>query len=155
MAKTIAEDFDANWKLNPVTGCHEWQRALSHGYGHFMLNGVLIKAHRYAYERIHGPIETGKVVCHTCDNPLCVNEAHLWAGSHSDNSKDAFDKKRLSPPVLSGAQHGMALLDEAKVREIRKAVANGAGLTATGREYGVSAQLIYAIKVRRIWKHVP
>lgn len=155
MAKTIAEDFDANWKLNRITGCHEWQRGTSKGYGHFWLEGKLVKAHRYAYERVHGPVPTGQVVCHACDNPRCVNADHLWAGSPSQNSKDAFDKRRLSPPILPGAQHGMALLDEAKVRAIRNAVANGAGLTATGREYGVSAQLIYAIKVRRIWKHIP
>lgn len=84
--------------LNNV--CHEWlgkrDRA---GYGIFNTyertkNGAY-RAHVYAWERANGQNRpTGMQICHRCDNPPCVNPAHLFLGTSLDNMRDKVAKGR-------------------------------------------------------------
>ena len=61
-----------------------------------------ILAHRLAYELAHGPIPTGLVVMHTCDEPRCVNPAHLVAGTQAENVRDSIQKGRFHAHYLTG-----------------------------------------------------
>ena len=75
--------------------CHVWTgtRYVS-GYGRVKWQGKPIRAHRYAYERDHGPIPDGLVVRHKCDNPPCVNPEHLEIGTYQDNVNDMIARGR-------------------------------------------------------------
>ena len=76
-------------------GCHIWTGLLNDkNYGLIRNNKKDIKAHRASYAIYKGEIPYGMVVCHRCDNPPCVNPAHLFVGSQGDNMRDAIAKGR-------------------------------------------------------------
>lgn len=64
----------------------------------------VLYAHRLAYELAHGPIPTGCVVMHSCDNPRCANPAHLSVGTQRDNVHDAVRKGRWGATKITDAQ---------------------------------------------------
>lgn len=65
-------------EINPDTGCWEWQLSTKLGYGQFALNGTVTRqAHRYAYERMVGPVPSGLELDHLCRVRHCVNPEHL------------------------------------------------------------------------------
>lgn len=151
VSMTNEEFFQA--RLSPQkNGCVLWIGAKkSHGYGVFWRGrtGLRVSAHRYSYERTHGPIPAGLGVLHKCDNTSCVNPDHLFVGTQGDNMRDMAAKGRGGAP--KGMNHFSRKLDEAKVRAIRAATET---LTALAAEYGVAKQTICGIKQGKYWKSV-
>ncbi|SRR5258706_2154115 len=91
-------------RVNKTDYCWLWTgRTQIFGYGLINLGrkGKTIGAHRASWEIHHGPIPDGLLVCHTCDNPPCVNPEHLFLGTYIDNMKDAWKKGRLHLPDQS------------------------------------------------------
>lgn len=84
-----------------VSGCWEWTGSITEsGYGRFALHGKTVRAHRYVYELLVGPIPEGLQLdhlCHTndltcvggpaCRHRRCVNPAHLEPVSHLENMR--------------------------------------------------------------------
>lgn len=66
------------------------------GYGQFFLpGGKPIGAHRYSWMLHNGAeIPPGMHVMHSCDNPPCVNPAHLRVGTNRENLQDCAAKGR-------------------------------------------------------------
>src|SRR5262245_6642261 len=80
-------------------GCWEWQgRRSRDGYGRMTITESrrphTRPAHRVAWEHFNGPIPENMLVCHKCDNPPCINPAHLFLGTHRDNFRDMREKGR-------------------------------------------------------------
>lgn len=69
-------------------------------------------APRMSYMIHHGPIAPGLFACHQCDNPNCVNPAHIWLGRPVDNARDAQSKRRLSGMNKTHCIHGHAYTPE-------------------------------------------
>ncbi len=66
----------------------------SERYGYFWYNGRMVRAHRFVYALLHGPITDDVYVLHLCDNRLCCNPKHLVVGSQADNIQDMEMKGR-------------------------------------------------------------
>ena len=131
------------------------------GYGSFGYKRSSVLAHRFAWVLSGHSIPAGAHVLHRCDNRLCVNVAHLYLGTNSDNVADMMARGRHRPGAYTprahavGARNGKAKLSEAAVREIRRRYAEG-GIThsALAAEYGIAAQGIARIVRGELWTHV-
>lgn len=141
-------------KTKDINGCLVWQASRqTNGYGQFSYKGKNRRAHRVAYELTHGTIPEGMCVCHSCDNPLCVNPDHLWLGTQAENLRDMRAKKRANDPCLKGSAAGNVKLTEDDVENIR---ANRMNLKQTelATLYGVTQSSISNIQSRKSWTHI-
>jgi len=105
---TLEEMFSIVDAIEPdADGCKIWPLGLIAGYGQVHIpDGGSNKAHRRVLVRKLGrEIQDGLCACHTCDVPSCVNEDHLWEGTHADNAADRERKGRRVQ--VSGSDHGM------------------------------------------------
>ena len=74
--------------------CWTWNGGLTRGgYGAFKVNGVQGRAHRYSFFLANGFYPP--IVMHGCDNPPCVNPAHLTGGTQALNMADCVAKGRF------------------------------------------------------------
>ena len=108
-------------------------------------------ASRMMWLIVSGPIPEDKEVCHSCDNPACVNPGHLWLGTHKENMQDMVNKGRANKRGLKGTEAPWAKLTEAQVIAIRGSSESNKALAT---KYGVTAALIWRIRNRRCWTHV-
>lgn len=154
-AQTISVE-ERFWSFVDKSGdgdsCWLWTGAKSDfGYGRIKIDGKDTHANRLSWELHYGPIEGGLRCLHRCDNPPCVNPAHLFLGTNADNSADMVFKDRHT----RGSRHPHAKLSENDVADIRRLFRDGEMRTSLARRYGVSISLVCKIVARLAWKHVP
>lgn len=141
----------------PDDQCWEWARVRNqHGYGQLRVAGRMVYAHRLACELGVRPIPDGMHVLHQCDNPRCINPAHLSLGTHSQNMKECSERgrARIPNPIKRGEQNGAAKLADVEVLSIRRLLSAGRTQRDIAARFGVSQQTIANIKSGKRWGHI-
>ena len=150
--------------------CWEWTGSrIRRGYGHFRVGTRKVKAHRFAWELAHGTPPPGNMlVCHTCDNPPCVNPAHLFLGTTADNVQDRVRKGRSASGDRSGTRthpeayranqvrgerHPLSRLTADDVLSIRARWPNES-MQRLADTFGVSIRAIHGVIHRKSWAHI-
>ena len=129
-------------------GCMEWSGSKNpKGYGRIKVDGRCVLTHRLSWELHNGVAPHGMHVCHSCDNPACVNPDHLFIGTNQDNVDDRVRKGRSSSNA--GTKNGRAKLTEDHVRIIR---ASERGASDLAREFGVTPSAVCAARHGRNWR---
>jgi len=137
--------------------CWPWRGAANFkGYGRFYLaGGPFVQSTRYSYELAHGPIPVGAHMLHRCDNPPCVNPAHLFVGDPRANMADCMRKGRnYPPPHHLGERNHAAKLSVEQVRDIRRRAELGEQRKDIAAVYNVAPANVSQIVLRRTWKEV-
>jgi hypothetical protein len=145
---TFPDRFWAKVDKTDPSGCWIWTGAVSVGYGSIgrgtRQEGTMM-AHRASWLLHHGSEASG-LVCHTCDNRLCVNPAHLFLGTHADNSADMTAKGRFPSRGRRSTKLSDADVAAIASRGRRERYGPGERHADLAAEFGVTRQTIqYAI----------
>lgn len=145
-------------------GCWVWNGPYGRrGYGRYKVLGTEA-AHRASYMIFKGTIpEDQPFVCHTCDNPPCVNPEHLFVGTHQDNVDDMLHKGRARgakegsdhhahrPDVIEKIKKKLRKIppeEHARVRELRKQISRADIATMYGVSITTIDRILYAVNVK-------
>jgi len=152
MDEKLIERFNST-NVKDVSGCWLWTASVAgRGYGQIKLPGQRkqIYAHRLSYLIHKGEDPGNKQVCHTCDNPRCVNPEHLFIGTSQDNHDDMKNKERHT----FGEKSGTAKLEENDVVQIKGMLKLGITQVKIAKMFGVSQIQISRINTGRQWQHI-
>ena len=154
-------------KQTTETGCWEWTRGMTTGYGMLRVDRKPILAHRFSLQlHLKRPIEKHVEVRHMCHNTKCFNPEHLKEGTHAQNMRDMVDANRQAKgeylsqkckgivrDKIRGEGNGRVKLTIEQVNEIL--TNNTDTFRVIGNKYGISTVHVKRIKTGESWKHIP
>lgn len=153
--KTPEERFWAKVDRRGPHECWPWTGSRNRkGYGNFYPERTrpIGATHAALLYGAGVSVPVGLLVRHKCDNPPCVNPAHLELGTVKDNARDMVERGRLRiGRRYRGEANAQAKLDEAAVRAIR---ASGEGDAALALMFGVSRSAVRFARIGRTWRHL-
>lgn len=117
-------------------------------YGSFWI-GHKVRSHRFVYECFFGEIKPKSLmVCHKCDNGLCVNPYHLFLGTNQDNVDDKVRKNRQT----KGETIGNSKLKSKDIKNIIDAVLKGVSNLDIAKKFNISKYNVMCILKGISWK---
>lgn len=134
------------------THCVPFDGAISHGYGVLRHEGRIVRAHRLSFCQANGmrlADIAGLQVRHRCDNPECINPAHLELGTHTDNMRDMAERGRNRQP--KGEGNGRSKLTTAQVAEIRAMQSAGGSARGIALRMGLNPSTVWRACKGRTW----
>jgi hypothetical protein len=154
--KPTENDKNRFWsKVIKTDNCWFWVGGLtSAGYGSFKMQHQTFVTSRVAWVISHNiDIPQGLLVCHKCDNPVCVNPSHLFLGTNIDNYLDSYTKGRAKG-------RGCARLSDADVIAIRETYKEygykngyGIGMKHLARIFGTTYSTIQRVIYKKHYNH--
>lgn len=150
-------NFEKYFEMKSPFECWEWSGVRHYkGYGEFTYreDGIRYKnkAHRLSYMFYvdNTELKTEDFICHTCDNPCCVNPEHLFKGDNQSNVNDKMEKGRHNVP--KGEQHWASKLKLADVKVIKELIKSGEKTSVIAKQFNVNSSTIRGIKAGRTWR---
>lgn len=141
-------------------GCLIWNGST----GNFNLEGTTHYISKVAWLYFKGEVPKGKCVCHTCDDPRCVNIKHLWLGTQEENVRDMIEKGRDNfknrlgkfsseehKEKLRGTNNGRAKLDKWDTEFIKYWLDKGHSQSSIARAFNISTIPVVQIKRGTHW----
>ena len=137
-----------------ISGCWIWtdEPIQKLGYGRMRFKYKDYRANRLSYSIYKGKIPIGMMVCHTCDNRLCVNPDHLFLGTAKDNVQDMYSKNRQCD--RRGELCPTSKLATEDVINIRRIAKIGFTHAYIATLYDVGQQQITKIIKGQRWSHI-
>lgn len=164
LPRLTENDRNRFWsKVDKSGDCWIWLASKwARGYGVFTIRGRRYRAHRVSYQLSNDRDALG-LVCHTCDNPSCVNPGHLYDGTPSSNMADKIKRGRQGnhgpKNPACGSRNGHSKMTETGVVEIRERYRSWnkgkrSNIAEIAKDYGISASAALRIVNREVWRHV-
>lgn len=151
--KEVKERVSFHYEKNVIRkeGCFGWLGSTDKdGYGILPFHNKYKRAHRAAWFLKYGSIPK-KMICHTCDNKICTNTLHMFAGDAKSNKEDEVLKKRHA----YGSKNGSAKTNEEQVVGIKKMLSQGILQSKICNIMSLSKSIVSRIATGKTWSHVP
>lgn len=146
----VLDLFPTRVSPEPNSGCWLWTGA-EDGYPLIRRRGLRTSVHRLSYALSRGAIPAGLHVMHKCDTKLCVNPAHLEAGTNAQNVRDAYSRGLTIARSGAGCPHAKLTPEQvAEIRAVRGRFRRGQQSEMAAR-FGVATTTIRAVRMGRTW----
>jgi DNA-binding CsgD family transcriptional regulator len=150
--RDVAAEFWERAIPEPNTGCFLWMgdtNPAGYGVARFGLKHRT-PAHRRAYQLAVGAVPDGMDVCHRCDNPPCVNPAHLFLGPRVGNLAEMVRKGRSA----RGEKHRAAVMTADEVRQMRALAAGGEPVAEIAQRFNRNESTVRSAVRGKSWRHI-